>query len=73
MFYDGDIVDTVNDINEGLKVEGFPTTCFCVTFDELVVVDPIDDGNIDDEVQTAGFPCPQCGNMYSTVFRRQSR
>ncbi len=45
---DGGVVDTTDNINKGLKVEGFPTTRFGVTFDELVEVDPIDDGDIDD-------------------------
>jgi hypothetical protein len=53
IFDDGGIVDTANDIDEGLKVEGFPTTCFGVTFDELVDVDRISDSNVDDEVKTA--------------------
>ena len=65
MFNDGNIVNITDDINEELKVEGFPTTCSGITFDELVDADPIDDGVIDDKVETAGFPCPQCGNTYS--------
>ncbi len=73
MLDDGGIVNTTEDINEGLKVEGFPTTHFGVTFDELVDVDPINDGNIDDEVETAGFPRPQCGNTYSSDQLRQNR
>ena len=31
-------------------------------FDELVDVDQINDGNVDDEVEIAGFPHPRCGN-----------
>ena len=73
MFDDGGVVDTADDINEGLKVEGFPTTRFGVTFDELVDVNLIVDGDVDDEVETAGFPRPQCGNTYSADQLRQSR
>ena len=35
LFNDGGVVDTADNINEGLKVKGFPRTCFGVTFDEL--------------------------------------
>jgi hypothetical protein len=52
-FFYGGIVDTTNDIDEWLKLDGVPTTCFGVRFDELVDVDQIDDGNVDDEVKTA--------------------
>ena len=51
------------DIDDGLKVYGFPTTSFGVSFDRLDDVDRIDDGNFDDEVDTAGIPRPQCSDM----------
>ncbi len=73
LFDDGEIVNTTNDINEGLKVEGFLTTCFGVTFDEFVIIDLIDDGDVNDEVKTAGFPRPQCDKTYYADQRRQSR
>ena len=57
-FDDGGIVDTADNIDEWLEVEGVLTTCFGVTFDELVDVDLIDDGDVNDEMETAGFPCP---------------
>ena len=51
-----------DDINDGLKVDGFPTTSFGVSFDRLDDVDRIDDGNFDDEVDTVVIPRPQCGD-----------
>ncbi len=63
-FDDGGVVNAANDIDEGLQVEGFPTTCFDVTFDKIVNDDPIDDGDVDDVVETAGFPHPRCGNTF---------
>ena len=51
-----------DDINDGLKVDGFPTTSFGVSFDRLDDVDRIDDGDFDDEVNTAGIPRPRCGD-----------
>ena len=53
-FDDGGIFDTANNIY-GVGV----------TFDGRVVVDRIDDGDVDDEVDPAMFPRPCCGN---TVF-----
>ena len=63
-FDDGGIVDTAEDINKGLEVEGVPVNWFGVTFDELVDVDRINDGDVDDEVKTAGFQPPRCGNTF---------
>ena len=63
-FDDGGGVDTADNIDEGLKVEGVPTTCFGVTFDELVDIDRIDDGNVNDEVETVGFPSPRCSDTF---------
>ena len=45
-----DIADNINDVG--------------VTFDGRVDVDPIDDGNVDDEVDTAVFP------SVNDMFRR---
>ncbi len=42
-----------NDINEWLKVDGLPITCFGVGCDELVDVDQMDDGDVDDEIKMA--------------------
>ena len=53
---------SANDIDDGLKVDGFPTTRFGVSFDRLDDADRIDDGDFDDEVDTAGIPRSQCGN-----------
>ena len=54
-FDDGGVVDdTADDIDD-----------VGVTFDRRVDVDPIDDGDVDDEVKAAMFPRPRCGN---TVF-----
>ena len=64
LFDDGGDVDTANNIDKGLEVEGFPTTCFGVTFDELVNLDLINNGNVDDEVKTAGFSRPWCGDTF---------
>ncbi len=61
-FDDGGVVDTADDIDEGLKVEGVQTTCFGVRFHELVDIDRIHDGDVDDEVETVGFPRPRCGD-----------
>ena len=44
-FDDGGVVDTANDINN-----------VGVTFEGRVDVDPINDGDVDDEVNTAMFP-----------------
>ncbi len=51
---DGGVDDTADDINN-----------VGVTFDGQVDVDPINDGDVNDEVDTAMFPHPRCGN---TVF-----
>jgi hypothetical protein len=61
-FFDGGIVDTADDIDEWLEVDGVPITCFGVAFNELVDVDQIDDGDVDDEIETAWFPGPRCGD-----------
>ena len=53
---------SANDIDDGIKVDGFPTTRFGVTLDRLAGVDRINDGDFNDEVDTAGFPRPRCGN-----------
>ena len=53
---------SANDIDNGIKVDGFPTTSFGVTFDRLAAVNQIDNSNFDDEVNTAGIPRLQCGN-----------
>ena len=51
-----------SDINNGLKVDGFPTTSFGVTFDRLADIDRIDVGGFDDEADTAGILRPQCSD-----------
>jgi hypothetical protein len=53
-FDDGGIVYTVDDINN-----------VGVTFDGRDDVDPINDGNFNDKVDTAMFPRPRCGNTVS--------
>ena len=53
---------SANDIDDGLKVDGFLTTSFGVTFDRLVDVDRINVGGFDDEVNTAGIPRQQFGD-----------
>ena len=53
---------SADNIDDGLKVDGFPTTSFGVTFDRLADVDRIDDGDFDDEVNKAGIPRPRCGD-----------
>ena len=52
-FFDGGVVNTADDIGEWLEVNGVPITCFGVAFDELVDVDQIKDGDVDDEIKTA--------------------
>ncbi len=61
-FFDGGVVDTADDINEWLEVDGLPITFFGVVCDELVDVDQIDDGDVDDEIEMAWFPGPWCGD-----------
>jgi hypothetical protein len=55
-------VVSADDIDNGLKVDGFPTTSFGVTFDRLADVDRINVGDFDDEVDTAGIPRPRCSD-----------
>ncbi len=52
IFYGG-VVDTADDIDEWLEVDGLPITCFGVACGELVDVDQIDDGDVDDEIEMA--------------------
>ncbi len=54
VFDDGGVVVTANSFDD-----------VGVTFDGRLDVDPINDGNVNDEVDTAMFLRPQCGN---TVF-----
>ena len=61
-FFDGGVVVTADDIDKWLEVDGLPITCFGVACDELVNVDQIDDGDVDDEIEMAWFPGPRCGN-----------
>ena len=63
-FDDGGVVDTADDIDNFFDV-GDVVNNVGVTFDGRVDVDPIDDGDVNDEVDTAMFPRPRCGN---TVF-----
>ena len=51
-FDDGGIVNTADDIDD-----------VGVTFDGRVDVDPINDGDVIVEVDTAMFPHPRCGNI----------
>jgi hypothetical protein len=55
-------VVSANNTDDGLIVDGFPTTSFGDPFERLANVDRIDDGDFNDEVDTAGVPLPQCGN-----------
>ena len=48
--------------NDGLIVDGFPTTSFGDPFERLANVDRIDHGNSNDKVDTAGVPLPRCGD-----------
>ncbi len=52
-FFDGGVVDTANDIDEWLKVDGLPITCFGVACGELVDVDQIGNGDVNDEIEMA--------------------
>ncbi len=61
-FFDGGVVVTADNIDEWLKVDGLPITCFGVACDELGNVDQIDDGDVDDEIKMAWFPGPQWGD-----------
>ena len=56
-FFYGGVVVTADDIDEWLEVDGLPITCFGVACDELVDVDQIDDGNVNDEIKM-----PRCGD-----------
>ena len=49
-FFDGGVVVTADDIDEWLEVDVLPITCFGVACDELVDVDQINDGDVDDEI-----------------------
>ncbi len=42
-----------DDIDEWLEVDGLPITSFGVVCDELVDVDQINDGDVDDEIKMA--------------------
>jgi hypothetical protein len=61
-FFDGGVVDTADNIDEWLEVDGLRITCFGVACDKLVKVDQIDGCDVDDEIKMAWFPGPQCGN-----------
>ncbi len=52
-FFYGGVVDTADDIDEWLNVDGLPITCFGFACDELVDVDQIDDGDVDDKLKMA--------------------
>jgi hypothetical protein len=51
-------VVSANNINDGLKVDGFPTTSFGVIFDRRANVEQIEDGDFNDVVNTAGILPP---------------
>ncbi len=53
LFFYGGVVDTANDIDGWLEVEGLPITCFGVPCDELVDIDQTNDGNVNDEIDMA--------------------
>ena len=53
---------SANDTDDGLIVDGFPTTSFGDLFERLSDVDRIDGGNSNYEVDTDGVPLPRCGD-----------
>ena len=61
-FDDGGVVVSAKNTDDGLRVDGFPSTSFGDPFERLAYVDRIDNSNSDDEVDTAGVPLPRCGN-----------
>ena len=53
---------SADNTDDGLIVDGFPTTGFGDPFERLTNVDQINDGESNDEVDTARVPLPRCGD-----------